>query len=275
MLTNHIPFPPIPDTLSERFCAKGLRLSGLEATKSYLDLDFSSTHRCRVVQAILEACACNPAAKVNPEFLWNLTLGTRLGCLLRIALVDELTLPLLRLRCRVNGCNADLECELSLHHVVESHSDRATPESVRVNFPRASAQLRVPTGADQRDWTEQKRRGLAPSAKRIVSDLLLEAEGVRRLTTKRLALIEESLAQADPLVNFDLRVSCPDCRQEAKFPVDLEELILSAFHRRQRTVIEDVHRLAASYHWPERDIMQLPVWRRSAYLALVSATTTP
>ncbi len=38
-----------------------------------------------------------------------------------------------------------------------------------------------------------------------------------------------------------------------------------------RSLLEHVHRLAQVYHWNERDTLQLPLWRRIAYLALIES----
>jgi hypothetical protein len=39
--------------------------------------------------------------------------------------------------------------------------------------------------------------------------------------------------------------------------------------RAQHGLIEDVHRLARTYHWTEDRVAALPPWRRARYLALI------
>lgn len=39
---------------------------------------------------------------------------------------------------------------------------------------------------------------------------------------------------------------------------------------RARRVLHDVHRLACVYHWGEREILEMPIERRLAYLRIIS-----
>jgi hypothetical protein len=72
---------------------------------------------------------------------------------------------------------------------------------------------------------------------------------------------------ADPLTALNLDVSCPFCNQALRVDVDLEQILLEGLRLQQRRLIEQVHRLAFSYHWSEIDIAALPAWRRERYLS--------
>jgi hypothetical protein len=94
----------------------------------------------------------------------------------------------------------------------------------------------------------------------------------RRAAARDERWLEEAnriMEEADPLVDFRLRVNCPFCSMQESYRVDLAELSLRRLRSAQRGLIVGVHRLATRYHWSEREIFEVPAWRRRMYLALL------
>ena len=79
------------------------------------------------------------------------------------------------------------------------------------------------------------------------------------------------MEEADPLVNFSCSIECGECGQPNDHEIDLFETALDMLSRAQRRLILSVHRLALHYHWSEREIFDVPEWRRRQYLDLIGA----
>jgi transcription elongation factor Elf1 len=135
-------------------------------------------------------------------------------------------------------------------------------------FPYAEAgpfRLRVPTGADQE----------------VVADLDDEEEATRLLFARcrvsgpsndasdaddeQLAAAEEALEAVAPEVALAALANCPSCGKTCEVAV-YPYLGLRAFGDE---LFEEVHRLAANYHWSEAEILALSRHRRQLYLRLI------
>lgn len=71
-------------------------------------------------------------------------------------------------------------------------------------------------------------------------------------------------ALAPPLAG-PLSGTCPNCGTEVSTHFDPRRYVLAELRARARFVAEDLHILAARYHWTERTILALPSQRRAAY----------
>ena len=80
-----------------------------------------------------------------------------------------------------------------------------------------------------------------------------------------LAKIEVEIEAISPEVADQLLVQCPHCQTDNRVKVD----VFSLLHESQEDILAEVHQLAASYHWSEAEILNLPTARRKRYLQLI------
>ena len=80
--------------------------------------------------------------------------------------------------------------------------------------------------------------------------------------------LEDALHAADPDADSEVVVPCAGCGLMMRGVVDGFALLRDTL-RPGRSVLEDVDRLAAAYHWTETAILSLPTERRLRYLALL------
>jgi hypothetical protein len=73
----------------------------------------------------------------------------------------------------------------------------------------------------------------------------------------------------DPLVDFTVSCTCPACGDAQEVAVDLESFALASLARRQRALLQEVHRFASHYGWTESDVLAVPPARRAHYLLLI------
>jgi hypothetical protein len=124
--------------------------------------------------------------------------------------------------------------------------------------------LRRPRGSDQRRW---RQAGLSARTEAEAEILACLVAGGPVETTERTALTG-ALAEFDPLVAFELSVTCPECHRAANIPVDLEAVALAELARIQMGTLQEVDALARRYGWSEAEVLSIPPWRRRRYLAL-------
>jgi hypothetical protein len=223
-----------------------------------LEVDFAAP-RPHLATALLAACAVPP---LTPAECWGMAAGERLAGLLAIARATGAAVLETAPVCA--GCGVRLDVGLPVADLLALQESAAGAREVAVG----AATLRRATGADQAAWwaagwpdEDQALRGM------VATLLVAPADG--GAVEVDLALVDEALAEADPLVAFRIELECPECGLAQAVPVDLQELALAVLRRAQHGLIQDVHRIARAYHWTEDRVAELPPWRRARYLALI------
>ncbi len=237
------------------------RAFGIETVD--LDLDFAHTPRPELVTQLLACCT-----SLDRAACLGLTVGRRIAYLLHIA--RQSAHPALPLVLACAGCGERMEIALDTSDVARLQpEDDAQP--VTVDIDGTQFVLRRPTGSDQLRWRQAAPHNGHSLVEHMIRTLLLEPpfDG-RTLPDEVIQRIDEAMREHDPLVNFAVDVQCPACGHGAIYDLDLEAHILDTFRRVQTHLIESVHRLARRYHWGEVEILALPAWRRSRYLALLN-----
>jgi len=261
-----LPFPKLPEAVKNRHSISDLALRRFGVYESDLNIDFSTLPRPFLVTEILDCCTRDlPGRPIDRSFFWDLTVGTRTECLLRLATTgDEAEIPLV-LRCPNCACGHELEIELTAVEISEQQQQAFNDETIFVATRDNGFKLRRPTGNDQLAWLGQSFDVESEALEQMLGTLVLGGAPSR----ESLAEIGRVMEEHDPLVNFTVHVQCPDCEQESVCEIDLEELSLNRLRQAQFRLLAAVHRLAAHYHWSEEEIFKVPYWRRDYYLSLL------
>ncbi len=244
--------------VSATHAVAGLRVRRFGTGARDLEIDFDAP-RPLVVTGVLTA-ALGPDDDIAGDVWWTVPVHARIALALAVAELAtgqaiEVTLPC--------ACGETASLDLTAAELLAFSRERAAG---RIELDIAGFRVRIPVGRDQLHWLELGRTTAtdAELARGVLSHL---AGGVA-LADADLTAIERALAEADPLVDFQIDSSCPDCGAALHATVDLEAIALGRLRRVQRTLIEEVHVLASAYHWTEAQIVALPAWRRGEYLAL-------
>lgn len=139
----------------------------------------------------------------------------------------------------------------------------------RVEAGGSARVFRLPNGGDQEAILDLDDR----SALRVLlRRCLVPQDGceptgdwVDELGQEGIEAVDEALERVSPAVSTGLLTDCPDCghRQRTWFdPYLLESCSREGLYR-------EVHVLASTYHWSERQILGLPRSRRRLYLDLI------
>lgn len=88
---------------------------------------------------------------------------------------------------------------------------------------------------------------------------------------KLIASASATVAEADPLSETTLDMVCAACGHAWQAFLDIASYLWREVSHEALRLMREVHMLAASYGWPEREILALSPARRRAYLELASA----
>ncbi len=95
------------------------------------------------------------------------------------------------------------------------------------------------------------------------------APGPLDLSPADVERIGDLLAEADPLAEMRLRLTCSSCGHSWDETLDPATFLWAEIEAQARRLLHDVHVLASAYHWSEQDILSLGDRRRAAYLEMV------
>jgi hypothetical protein len=265
-----IPLPEFPQRYASGFPVRssvGFRRFGI--FEDDLRLDFRTTDRALLATRLLDLCTVDPDGALPENFFLDLSVGKRTECLLILALGrsdDALHFPF-----KCSACNEELEFELSMAELSAMQREADQVEVIEVEVEGNQVKFRKLSGRDQEFLSKVVFEDEVQAATDIVSKLAVERERVEHVAAGDLQRIEEAMDEADPLVNFTCRVACDECGQPNDHDIDLFETALGMLARAQSRLIISAHRLASHYHWSEREIFAVPVWRREQYLELIGA----
>ncbi|HKQ29815.1 MAG TPA: hypothetical protein VJS66_00900 [Burkholderiales bacterium] len=221
-----------------------------------LNVDFALP-RADVVSALLQGSLYRDDGSWDGDS-WSWTLAQRLQGLLAIALASGVAPLALVHACDV--CAEMIEIGLDAHDFVRA-------EDV-VDFqwspaPDRTLNVMLPRGHEQRRWSQVDALTPQAMARELISGQSSDAE----FPSAWYDALARELEQRDPLTALELETECPSCATNVRIPFDLEATLLAQLQSRQRRLLSDIHRLASAYHWSEAAILELPAWRRRAYLA--------
>jgi hypothetical protein len=112
---------------------------------------------------------------------------------------------------------------------------------------------------------------------RILQDCLLSAKNgetpvmADQLPPEVLSAVVESMGKADPLADIQLALTCASCGESWSAAFDIVSYLWTEIEVWAWRILADVHTLARSYAWRERDILNLSPMRRQFYLERVGA----
>jgi hypothetical protein len=237
-----------------------------------LAVKFRMAPRIELITELLTLCLrVADNAPIGRKFVMEMPVGLRMELLIRLATLSDSPPFSWRLRCASTECGRESEFELTADEIVSQGNELRGLPTLQTQIGGEPALLRRPTGADQAQWIAQPLVHESELMMRAVlvrpslDDLLAQGESLESIA----AAIDEAMDKFDPLPGFHVSGVCPYCGKSSDVPLDVTGAALERLYRGQQALIEDVHRLALSYHWSEEQILELPEWRRQSYLGLI------
>lgn len=227
--------------------------------------------RPALVTAILAAALAQVGGlTVEPATVANLAVGDRQFLMRRLATLLGRGETWLTTRCA--GCNEQFDFCVDQALLPVKEAGEGYPFATALTS-RGEHRFRVPTGADQEllatavDEEEARQllvqRCLAPVTGPAAPGEIATARG---FTPADISRIEEGLEAVAPEVATAIQAACPACATPHVVTVDPYGALAGAG---ATNLLQEVHRLAAAYHWSEPEILALPTGRRRQYLELI------
>lgn len=157
-------------------------------------------------------------------------------------------------------CGEDFDLAVEPAHLPVKPAGEGYPIAT-IEVEGRRLKLRSPTGEDQAAIA-----AMAPERARLI--LLRRLCGLpddAALGAAAAARIEAAIEAISPEVTLEVASACPSCAAEMRVSVD-PYLPLS---EGGGDILEDVHVIAACYHWSEGEILSLSRARRRAYLGMI------
>lgn len=269
-------FTALDASLQKKYSLQEARLRPFGVSYADLEVDFFNTPRPLLAMQLLELCSYTPEGSIGKDFFTELELGARMEALFALASLPYGLRLELCFTCEENSCQSKMEIEITSGEISALQRKALSSGAVEMKLGGKKISLRRPTGQDQLLWL---RRGSA-SAVDMMADLTADENSRKRFETaladlspqekqEAISQTEELMEEADPLSHFSVTTSCPECNRQNSYRVNLEEICLRLLIQAQQKLLSGVHRLARAYHWSEREIFEIPSWRRNYYLQML------
>jgi len=206
------------------------------------------------------------------DALAALSIGQRDAELLRLR--EALWGPRMAAIAACPGCREKLELTLDTREIL-SDSNQSEPGEISLSLAEYNVTFRLPTTLD----VVAAEAEMSPeSARSLILDrcLLSAQQGTAPLKCEQLpaevvAGIVQSMADADPLADIQLKLNCPACKHSWRAAFDIVSFLWTEIEAWASRTLSEVHTLARAYGWRERDILALSPTRRQFYLEMVGA----
>lgn len=171
------------------------------------------------------------------------------------------------------GCRERLQLALDTRELL-SNSNSAQPSETTLDIAEYKIIFRLPTSLDLIATNGHPPNG---GYKPLIERCLLSAQhgGVPVESDKLPVEVVESfikcMAEADPLADIQLSLTCPSCEHRWRALFDIVSFLWTEIEVWAWRILSDVNTLARAYGWSERDILSLSPTRRQFYLEMVGA----
>ncbi len=208
----------------------------------------------------------------SPDALAALSMGARDARLLTLR--EELWGPRMEAVVACPACRERLELPLDTLQLL-SASPQAPQWEISLSIGEYNMTFRLPTSQD----IFEASGGAGPEAMPlwIAHECLLQADtgGVSisadKLPETVLDAVADAMAEADPLADIRLGLTCPFCDHRWRAVFDIVSFLWTEIEAWAWRILSDVHTLARAYGWGEREILTLSPTRRQFYLDMVGA----
>lgn len=163
------------------------------------------------------------------------------------------------------ACAEQFDFSVHLSELAVKESEPGFPYA-EIEVEGQSLRLRTPTGADQEaiaafaDTLDEEL-----STRALLARCVVDAPPPRGWSEESIARAEAALERIAPEVAVAVLAACPACGHENEIEIDP----YLGLESDGDVLYDEIHALAATYHWSEAEILALPQDRRQRYLTLI------
>lgn len=171
-------------------------------------------------------------------------------------------------------CHEQMEINVDTQ-TMTSPPCEAEPRHMPVTVHGHQIIMRSPTTADLIELKQGSSRHEARRA--LVRQCVVKAErngldlSPDGLPLEVLDAIPPEMADADPMAELRLEITCPSCQRSSAVLFDIVQYFWDEIVAAAKRILSDIHGLARAYGWSEPEILAVPPMRRRLYLEMVGA----
>lgn len=160
-------------------------------------------------------------------------------------------------------CQEKMEVNLDLNQFLQAEQSAATSPVMSL----ADRRFRAPSVGDLLavENVPAERRAAALFERCLIDESCERTEPAADLREQLAAAI----GAADPHADIRLAMNCPACEHHWESAFDIVSVLWSEWNSACQRLLAEIHTLARTYGWSEREILELSPWRRQIYLNLV------
>jgi hypothetical protein len=207
----------------------------------------------------------------DPDNLAGLPIGWRDARLL--ALRERLFGRIMTGLIRCSSCGERIETTFAMPDV------RIAPAppvgaTYTMGFEQHTMTFRLPNSRDLS--TASECADVDAARLRLLKRCLLTVDGIERpqidqLSESAIHALVERMASADPHASQLIEITCPCCEHQWQSTLDIASFLYQEISVWAQRLLREIHVLASTYHWAERDILAMSPWRRQFYLQAVGS----
>jgi hypothetical protein len=168
--------------------------------------------------------------------------------------------------CPAPPCGSRIDVTFGVDAFLASHSTRRARDVEDADdtgwfrLRGANVTFRLPTASDLVAILD------CPAPEGELTRRCIQPAGLPAAQRRR---VETVMAAMAPNLSGEVQGTCPECGAMVPMWFDVRRFCLGELRGQAAFVFEDIHALAATYHWPLAEILALPWERRSRLAGLV------
>ena len=169
------------------------------------------------------------------------------------------------------ACGAGVELPLDTSQF--ANADDRTAAAACLPDAGARVRIRAPNTHDlaavaASDGEDEGLRCLLERCVQPVDGSVFDAAGAVR--PDNLEALSLALLEADPRAEINLELDCQECGERWPLLFDVADFFWNELAAQAHRLLQEVDLIARTYGWSEREILNLPAWRRRGYVELIT-----
>jgi len=160
-------------------------------------------------------------------------------------------------------CSGRFDLDFSLQSLLDHYQLSTTASEKGIYTLENEASFRLPTGADELLLQEIS----GTSGEDFLLSKCLIAGDIKKVGEQ----VQQKMAEIAPVLNVAMQANCPECETDQEVHFDIQTFFLTRLKREYALLVNEVHRIAKSYHWSPDAILNLPRHLRKQYVAVIES----
>lgn len=212
---------------------------------------------------------------VYPDFdlnrLASMTIGERDARLIEVR--RNLFGPIFNNISNCSVCGQKVEWETTADEIQIQKSNTENPRSsFELKYKEYLIRFRLPNSYDVLELLEDAT--INNKAQKLIRSCIIESipslEPNQKIPVDLENQINHKMEEYDPQANVLMNLTCPECKNKWDVIFDITQYIWAEINDWAIRLMQDVHILASTFGWSEKDILDMSRHRRNIYISMIN-----